>query len=282
MVYDIFGFHMDRMTAVWRRARLLITLRETARDFSVPVLVYLAAVADLSIRVLKRREDWRGALRDHALEFTLAASIALLFLAHLVPRTAMSYYSALQAPLIAVLFGALAVRWLRGSRPRLAAVILAVLLLVQVVTQARIVRFYDLTAWPPVNQVAIVRAAADKLNQFVPPGGEVLTFDPHLALEAGLTIPPGFEMSIFSYRPTWTTEQAQQYRVINNDLLLDELNDGVDAVALTQFDEDLLYGDRDALFAAIFDNYRLASVRAWFRSLPQRPAHLSAAAVVAA
>lgn len=259
MAYDIFGFHMDRMTAVWRRARLLITLSETARDFAVPVLVYLAAVADLSIRVLRRREDWRAALRDHALEVTLAASIALLFLAHLVPRTAMSYYSALQAPLIAILFGALAVRWLRGSRPRLAAVILAALLLAQVFTQAQIVRFYDLTAWPPVNQVAIVRAAADKLNQFVPPGGEVLTFDPHLALEAGLTMPPGFEMSIFSYRPTWTTEQAQQYRVINNDLLVRALNEGVDAVALTQFDEDLLYGDRDALFAALYANYRLAA-----------------------
>ena len=258
MTYDIFGFHMDRMLAEWRRERLLTTLWETLRDFSVPVLVYLAAVVDLCFRVLQHRADWRAALRPYALEITLAASIALLFLAHLVPRTAMSYYSALQVPLIAILFGALAVRWLRGNRPRLAAALLAVLLLVQLVTQARIVRYYGLTTWPPTSQVDVVRAAAETLRQVVPPGGEVLTFDTHLALEAGLDMPSGYEMSIFSYRPSWTTEQAQQYRVINNELLLSDLERGVDAVALTQFDEDLLYGDRDALFAAIYGKYRLA------------------------
>lgn len=259
MIYDIFGFHMDRMTPEWRTALLVTTLRETLRDFTVPVMVYLLAVADLSGRILRRRGDRRDALKQHGLELALAAAVALLFLAHLVPRTAMSYYSALQTPLIAILFGALAVRWLRGSRPWLAGAVLASLLVVQVVTQVRAVRFYDLTAWPPVNQVEIVRTAAAKLKQSVPPDGQVLTLDPHLALEAGLDIPPGYEMSIFSYRPTWTTEQAQQYRVVNNDLLLSDLNRGVDAVALTQFDEDLLYGDRDALFAALIDNYRLAA-----------------------
>lgn len=259
MIYDIFGFHMDRMTPAWRTALLATTLRDTLRDFTVPVMVYLFAVADLSVRILRRRGDRRDALNQHGLELTLAAAIALLFLAHFVPRTAMSYYSALQAPLIAILFGVLAVRWLKGSRPRLAAVILAALLVVQVVTQARAVRYYDLTAWPPVNQVEIVQRAAAKLKLFVPPDGQVLTFDPHLALEAGLDMPPGYEMSIFSYRPTWTTEQAQRYQVVNNDLLLNDLNRGVDAVALTQFDEDLLYGDRDTLFAALTGNYRLAA-----------------------
>ena len=259
MAYDIFGFHMDRTTAEWRRGVLVSTLRETVRDFTVPVVVYGAAVVDLCIRILRRRSDWQRALADHALELTLAAAVALLFLAHLVPRTATTYYNVLQAPMIAILFGALAVRLLRGSRPRLAAAILAILLVVQVVTQARAIRFYDLTAWPPVNQVEIVRTAARDLNQTVPPGGKLLTFDPHLALEAGLEMPPGYEMSIFSYRPTWTTEQAQEYRVVNNELLLRDLNNGVDAVALTQLDEDLLYGDRDALFAALYGNYNLAS-----------------------
>ena len=259
MAYDIFGFHMDRTTAEWRRGVLVSMLGETVRDFTVPVLLYSAAVVDLCIRILRRRRDWQNALRDHGLELALAATVALLFVAHLVPRTATTYYNVLQAPLIAILVGALAVRLLRGRRPRLAATLLAILLVGQVLTQARAVRFYDLTAWPPVNQVEIVRAAARKLRETVPPGGTVLTFDPHLALEAGLEMPPGYEMSIFSYRPTWTTEQAQQYRVVNNELLLRDLNGGVDAVALTQFDEDLLYGDRDALFAALYGDYRLAS-----------------------
>ncbi|MEZ4768839.1 MAG: glycosyltransferase family 39 protein [Caldilineales bacterium] len=226
MAYDIFGFHMDRTTAEWRRGVLVSTLLETVRDFTVPVLLYAAAVVDLCIRILRRRRDWQSALRDHGLELTLAAAVALLYVAHLVPRTATTYYNVLQAPMIAILFGALAVRLLSGSRPRLVAAILAILLVGQVVTCARAVRFYDLTAWPPVNQVEIVRTAAAKLNDSVPPGSTLLTFDLHLALEAGLESPPGYEMSIFSYRPTWTTEEAQHYRVVNNELLMRDLNDG--------------------------------------------------------
>jgi len=170
----------------------------------------------------------------------------------------MSYYNTQQAPLVAVWMGALLARLLRRSRWRTAALLVA-LLAAQVVTQARAVRFYGLNTWPH-SQVETVRRTAQNLRSVMPAGGRLLTFNLHLALEAGLDVPDGFEMSIFSYRPTWSDEQADRYRVINNAGLLAALEQDADAVALTRFDQDLLYGERDALFDALYRNYRLASV----------------------
>lgn len=254
MLYDILGFHTDRTTPQWQQVAVLQKLGETLRDLPVLVVSYLASVVALAGALVR---GGRAAWRIYGFEVAAAAAILLLFLAHFIPRTTMSYYNTLQAPLVAVLAGAWLARLLRRSRWA-ALVLLALLLAAQALTQPGAVRSYGLNTWPQ-SQVETVRQAAQTLRNFVPPGGEVLTFDLHLALEAGLDVPDGFEMSIFSYRPTWSDEQAQRYRVINNAGLLAALEAGADAVALTRFEQDLLYGERDALFAALRRNYRLAS-----------------------
>ncbi|HSN76209.1 MAG TPA: glycosyltransferase family 39 protein [Anaerolineae bacterium] len=255
MLYDILGFHTDRNTPSWHQAMVQDKLWETVRDLPVPVIGYLAAAAALAWNIAR---GGRTAWRIYGFEVALAASVFLLFLTHFIPRTTMSYYNTLQAPLVAVLVGALLARLLRRSR-WLTVALLAILLAAQVVTQARAVRFYGLNTWPQ-SQVETVRTAAQALRNLAPDGQQVLTFNLHLALEAGLDVPDGFEMSIFSYRPTWSDEQALRYRVINNAGLLAALEQGADAVALTRFDQDLLYGERDTLFDALYRNYRLASV----------------------
>lgn len=255
MVYDILGFHTDRNTPEWHQTMVRDKLWETVRDLPVPVLGYLAATATLAGKLVRgRRVAWRA----YGFEAAVAASVFLLFLTHFIPRTTMSYYNTLQAPLIAVLVGVwLARLWRRW--PRLTAGLIVLGLAAQLVTQAQAVRFYGLNTWPQ-SQVETVRQAARTLNSLAPAAQEMVTFNLHLALEAGLDVPESFEMSIFSYRPTWSDEQAQRFRVINNAGLLAALEQGADAVALTRFDRELLYGDRDALFDALDANYRLATV----------------------
>lgn len=256
MLYDILGFHTDRNTPEWHQSAVRDMLRDAVRDLPGPVLGYLVAVAVLIVALVRGK---RSAWRTYGFEVAVAVAVFLLFLTHLVPRTTMSYYNTLQVSLVAVLVGALLAR-LAHRFPRFAAALVVVALVLQVITQIRAVRFYELSTQPPQSQVEIVRRTAQALKKHVPDGGQVLTFDLHLALEGGLEVLPGLEMSIFSYRPTWTTEQAQRYRVLNNAMLLDALEGGVDAVLLTQFDEDLLYGQRDAVFDSLRRNYRLASV----------------------
>ena len=262
MLYDILGFHTDRNTPQWHRAMVQEKLWETVRDLPVLVISYLAATSALAWQVVR---NGRPAWRTYGFEIAVAASVFLLFLAHFVPRTTMSYYHTLQAPLVAVLAGVWLARLLRRSR-WLTAALLAGRLALQVLSQPPALRFYALNTWPH-SQVEIVRRAAQTLAGLVAQDEEVLTFNLHLALEAGLDVPDGFEMSIFSYRPTWSDEQAQRYRVINNASLLAALEAGASAVALTQFDQDLLYGERDALFSALQRNYRLASVTPGFGPL---------------
>jgi hypothetical protein len=118
-------------------------------------------------------------------------------------------------------------------------------------------RYHDLVTLPLQNQVAIVKSAAGFLSANLPPGSRLVTFSPQLALESGLTVAPGFEMSVFGYEPTWTTEQALHYKVINNALLLEALNDGTGAVAFSDFDlNNELAGLRPALSAALARSYR--------------------------
>lgn len=254
MLYDILNFHTDRNTPEWHQTMVQAMLEATARDLPVVVTGYLAATAALAWAIVR---GGKAAWRTYGFEVAVAASILLLFLAHLIPRTTMSYYNTLQVPLVAVLVGALLARLLRRS-PWLAAGLVVIVLAWQVVSQAQAVRSYGLNTWPQ-SQVETVRQAAQTLRSLAPVGGQLLTFDLHLALEAGLDVPDGFEMSIFSYRPTWSDEQALRYRVINNTGLLAALEQGAAAVALTRFDQDLLYGKRDTLFDALYDNYRLAS-----------------------
>jgi hypothetical protein len=145
---------------------------------------------------------------------------------------------------------------------------IAVLLALNAGIQWQALQHQFIVAWPPFNQVEQVQAAAAALRADYAQnpglaGQPLLTFNTHLALEAGLDTPPGFEMAIFSYRPEWTTAQAQQNHAINNQMLLDYWQKAAQPVALTEFDLQRLFGDRDALLAALHDNYR------WTRSIPR-------------
>ncbi len=117
--------------------------------------------------------------------------------------------------------------------------------------------YHDLVTLPLRNQVAIVKSAAGFLSANLPPGSRLVTFSPQLAVESGLALAPGFEMSVFGYEPTWTTEQALHYKVVNSTLLLQAMNDGTGAVAFSDFDLDnTLAAVRPALEAALARSYR--------------------------
>jgi hypothetical protein len=49
--------------------------------------------------------------------------------------------------------------------------------------------------------------------------GVLLTQDIYLAVEAGLSVPAGWEMGPFSYYPDWSTERAERHHVMNRERL---------------------------------------------------------------
>ena len=263
MAYDVLGFHTDRVPLEWQLISVRRSLLRSVRDFAVPVLLSAAGAAAAVVGVWHAR-DRRKAVRAHLPELTIGLSVASLGIAHLLPRTTDSYYNALQMPLLNVL-NALLLMWAwgraqtRGMSRRAGWMWLGGLLVVNVATQAVTTAQASLIAVPLQNQVEVVREASQFIKGSAPPGSLLVTFDTPLAVESGLDVPAGFEMSYFGYRPTWSTERAREYRVINNELLLEALRGRAGAAAFTEYDLNLLYGERDQILAALHDGYRWAN-----------------------
>ena len=60
-------------------------------------------------------------------------------------------------------------------------------------------------------------------------GGELLTQDTYLAVEARMQVPRGLEMGPFSYYPDWPREKAERIGVMNRDMLAELLEGGTNA-----------------------------------------------------
>lgn len=268
MLYDIFGFHIDRMTFELRIQTMRRSVGESIGDFLVPMILSIGGLFAWAVGT--SRADNRRVWIRHSLPELFVGSIAVaLFVVHLVPQTTSSYYNSLIVPLLSILGGVILIRAfsalekLHAHTSRWAGyVLLTVVLALNVFLQAHTLLRYDLIRFPLKNQIEIVRTAARFLNEALPGSGTLLTFDTHLALEANMEVPSGFEMSIFSYRPAWTTPRSRQYRVVNNALLLEALRSGADAVAMTTFDLDLLYGERELLLNTLHNHYR------WAKTVP--------------
>ena len=268
MIYDIFGFHTDRILSVERQIKkMLRVLGESGVIYLVPILLSLGAAAVLLFRA-RWRATRRGILQPYLFEWMLVAISALLLVMHLIPRTTASYYNTLQAPLLCMLgalalvflVGSIGVRWPRWMRRALAIGLVAI----HATINGAALLYFDLLNVPLVDQIAVVEDAAAFLRRIELPNDELLTLNTHLALESGLRVPVGYEMSIFSYRPDWTTERAQQFKAVNNELLIADLSAGVGieagstpmAVAMTAWDHERFFGDRQMILDAL-GRYRL-------------------------
>lgn len=267
MVYDVFGFHTDRMTPEdWPRVRLQ-SVYGALRDFGAPFALVLIGLIGGGLGLVRSRSR-RALLHDHLPELVMGLTALALFGAHLLPRTTMSFYHSLQMPLVSVLGSLTVIRLGAGPwrheriRPFLVA-LLVLFLVVHAGWQFRRVLAYGLVRWPPRPHIALVRTAAHSVASLVPPGSPILTFATPLVVETDLRLLPGYEMSIFAYRPTWSTVEAQRYRVVNNELLQDALAQPQPLVALTTYDLDhLFYGERESILATLYRHYR------WVQTVP--------------
>lgn len=261
MLYDIWGFHLDRILRTrWQLRKICIRTLKTGVDFAIPIL--LGGWGSLGWVRRLFRQGWQIST-SHALfvASALTAIAGALFVAHIVPRTTDSYYNSLQLPMLCTA-GGIVLALLSQRLPGRWATLLPIgLILINGLTQGYATWRDGALTFPPQNQIAVVRRAAQIVSDYTAPTATLLTFNQHLALEANRATPPGYEMAIFSYRPTWSIEQAQTYKVINNDILFADLAAKQGAAAFTEFDLGQIYGERDDFFAILYAHYR------WFYTI---------------
>ena len=266
IIYDLLGFHTDRMLWVWQWHAMRQSIMNFVNEFPVPLVLGGIGLV-ISAGTLLRARDRRSEFTRQFPGLLLGLIVALLIVAQLAPRTTDSYYNTLQMPLLLIL-DSLVIGWiwraLRNRRPLrpISYVVFAGIIALNVVLQGAAVQRRNFVTVPLRNQIELAKDAARFLQETTPAGSQLLTFDTYLALEAKRRIPAGLEMSIFGYRPTWIAQQARRYKVVNNELLLEIMRGDVGAAAFSEFDLNLFYGERDLLLETLYQNFR------WVKTVP--------------
>ncbi|MEZ4710489.1 MAG: hypothetical protein R3A44_25020 [Caldilineaceae bacterium] len=265
MLYDIFGFHTDRILSVQRQlSKMGGVVQRTASTYAAPLLILLCGFLTW-VRNAMRQRQWPPLWSRYLFEVTLVGMTLGMLLLHLLPRTTDDYYNTLLGPLWAILGAALLARFRHGLaragyRTTWATLLAALAVALNGVMHAQTTMRADLVQFPPQDQIEIVRAAADFLGDAGLANKTLLTLNTHLALEAHMNVPSGYEMSIFAYRPTWSNEQAQRYKAVNNEIFIRDLAAGADAMAITDFDLERFYGERQRIFETMWRHYRFAKI----------------------
>lgn len=191
-------------------------------------LVCCAVVVAVASDRGRARPGWLGAAA------ALAGLGSVAYLPNLLPRASYAIYFASVFPLFAVLvcwgLGILA-RSEQLSNRRASYGALAGLLVLQL-------SIYAGQSEPHLSQersdLAELRDVAAYLRSVVPAGGTLATLDTYVAVQSGLSVAPGWEMSLFSFFPQLPDDRARRYRVLSLEGLRRTLTGGgVDAVVLS-------------------------------------------------
>jgi len=89
--------------------------------------------------------------------------------------------------------------------------------------QQWLVRGADRVWWPlkKESQLRSLQRAGATLRAMAGPDRLLLTQDAYLAVESGLSLPKGLEMSPFSYYPGWSREEAEAHHVVNREMMIE-------------------------------------------------------------
>ena len=189
LLYDIFGFHTDRMQPAMQLRAMRRSLVGFVEDFPIPVLLGCAGLA-IWARKIYLAPDRRSRMAASLPRVDDRAGHPSLIAAHLIPRTTDSYYNSLQMPLLNVL-GALVLTWIWHSlagRPALrwaGAILLAAMILLNGIQQGSALVSQ---IWSPSR-----RETKSSLSRMQPPSS---SRPPRLKAKSSLLI------------PTWAWSQA--------------------------------------------------------------------------
>lgn len=239
MFFDVFGSHLAKepIVPLPKAVYVVWAIGQTTLLYFAQVALGLVLTAFFVVKQGARR--FFGNLRDNSLYVLLGASAILVSLVHLIPtQSRYPTYEALVMPLVSIAVAGGVDRLYQGLRDGKAkrTLLVSVSILVLLIPLAQVGHMVDISGGK--TPIAEIRSAAALIQRHSAPNDVLLTFDSYLAIEAQRPLPPGLEMSIFSYFPTWSTPKAEQYKVVNNQILLEMVeNRRPRVIALTEFDK---------------------------------------------
>ena len=194
------------------------------------VRAYLAAaivLAGAGAYALARRRP--AAPRDVQRRWlgALWGGVGLVTLVHFLAPFPYDDYQVFLFPILAVCIATLVVRLVPGPDAMDRATVFVVLCCL--LTAGGSPRVQDWFVgprdriWWPLKQRTPLQSLRAAAREIVPAlaarGGELLTQDTYLAVEAGLNVPRGMELGPFSYFPEWSRGRAAARHVLNREML---------------------------------------------------------------
>ncbi len=242
--FGLFEYHSAR--APGTLAQLLVFkagfVSRTVQAYFLPLLLGLGLAGLRWITPAEKTAGLPGGGTPGGFGGALWATVALVTLVHLAAPFPYDDYQAMVFPVFASALAAAAARYLAEVRARAAAPageadpwlawLLALVFVGSVasafsspVNQDWFVLGRDRIWWRLKQDSALqkVRDIGAWLGKKSRIGDVLLTQDTYLAVEARLLVPMGMEMGPFSYFPDMPTERARALRVLNRELMAEQL-----------------------------------------------------------
>ena len=182
--------------------------------------------------------------------------VASIFLFNFLLTLTVAEYQTIIVPLAAAIAGYIFGGIYKNSQEgfiKFSFVVLIIFMIILTPLSQRGVRV-DPNNLTPLQQV---EDFADAVKGKAPDGGKLLAFNTILAVESGMDVLPGTEISMFSYFPSWENEKAKKYHVVNKEILDGYIESkAAAAILLTSFEIETLKIENSTL-KLIEENYNL-------------------------
>ncbi len=237
--FALFDYHAGR--DVGGLAKILAYkagfVSRVVQAYFVAIGIWLTAVLYILVNRRKQTEAIPDAVRSSAgssgflrkfasIEVYMWLGVLGVTMVHFCAPFPYDDYQVLIFPLFAVAVGGILAKLAGDPRTELLIVLSVFLLCVasafsSPINQKWFVDERDRIWWPLKDKTPLMKLGetAECLRKLTKPGDMLLTQDPYLAIESGLSLPPGLEMGPFSCFPGWTRERAAECHVLNGDMM---------------------------------------------------------------
>lgn len=243
----------------------------TFRNFNAAVILIFSLLIYSALRILLKESNIKDMLiRNRNLVFL---SIFIIFneLFYLAARFSAASHRTFYFPIAAIIAGAgvsKVITWTKDKNSNLLVNCIVIILIILSPLTAPFLQDKELRPalkWSN-SDLYYYYEAGYKVANLTSSGDKILTFTPIIALQANRELIGQNIMELYDYFPTWNTEKAKKYKVMNTEMLFDYIaTRKVEAVVLTdeRFFRNtglglILDKDRPELVRVLDENYYLA------------------------
>lgn len=224
--YNIVGSHITVIPFVVRLQGIAHTFFVNMKEMTIFALIFFSSF----IYLIKTKTEYKR-------EMLFLLSIVLaVFIIHLFPVNAGSYYNVLLFPILFVISGSIFSEVLKNKKHIIPGlIIITMFFMINLTEQIKLVQKHRLIqSYKPIEKINQV---AGYIKQELKKDEILLSFNTLIAVQSNAILPTEFAEDCFSYKGDWSIDKCKKYKRVNNEIFMDYVSDeGIRLIALGDFD----------------------------------------------